>query len=144
LGMADRKLRTGQVAAAAGVNVETLRYYERRGILQEPRRRGSGFRAYPPETVRIVRFVKAAQELGFSLDEIEELLVLRSDYERSCAEVRVAAKTKMDDVDAKIRRLQAIKHALATLVASCQGKGSTRECPILEAIEAQAGNDNAE
>lgn len=136
--MAEKQLRTGQVARAAGVNVETLRYDERRGILKEPQRRGSGFRAYSPEAVKVVRFVKTAQELGFTLDEIEELLSLRENDERSCAEVRVAATAKMDDIDRKIRKLQAMKQALAVLVTSCRGKGSTRECPILEAIDTQS------
>ncbi len=140
--MAEKTLRTGQVAAAAGVNVETLRYYERRGILKEPRRRGSGFRAYPPEAVKIVRFVKTAQELGFTLDEIEELLSLRDDHQRSCADVRAAATTKIEDVDQKIEKLHAMKQALTVLVNSCRGKGSTRECPILEAIDAKAGGDH--
>lgn len=141
--MSQKTLRTGQVAAAAGVNVETLRYYERRGILAEPRRlNGSGFRQYPPEAVKVVRFVKQAQELGFTLAEVEELLSLRKDHRRSCTEVRAAATTKIEDVDLKIRKLRAMKRALTVLVKSCTGRGSTRECPILDAIDTNGKGAN--
>lgn len=128
-------MRTGEVAHAAGVNVETLRYYERRGILTPPHRRPSGYREYPPETVRIVRFVKHAQELGFTLEEIEELLALRNDVTRTCGDVRTAAAAKLDEIERKIRRLRAMKRALATLVDSCVDDASTRACPILEALD---------
>lgn len=133
--MATKPLRTGQVAKAAGVNVETLRFYERRGIIKEPKRRRSGYRDYPPETVQIVRFIKRAQELGFTLDEIEELLALRDDDRRTCGEVRGAAATKIEEIEEKMRRLRAMKRALAMLVDSCVDEASTRECPILEALD---------
>ena len=133
--MADGTLTSGQVAKAAGVNVETLRFYERRGILAEPRRRRSGYREYPPETVQIVRFIKRAQGLGFTLDEIQELLALRGDDRRTCGEVRAAATAKIDEIDHKMRRLGAMKRALAVLVDSCIDDASTRECPILEALD---------
>jgi Hg(II)-responsive transcriptional regulator len=136
--MSERTLRTGEVAEAAGVNVETLRYYERRGLLKEPKRRGSGYREYPLETVDIIRFIKHAQELGFTLDEIEELLRLRNDRSRTCGEVRIAAITKIEEIDQKIRSLQAIRHALSGLVTACTDEASTRECPILEALDGQA------
>lgn len=134
--MEQETLRTGEVAAQAGVNVETLRFYERRGLLKDPRRRSSsGYREYPPEAVRVVRFIKRAQELGFTLREIEELLRLRESQGASCADVRAAARSKLDDIDRKIRSLHAIKRALAVLVKSCSSDGSTRECPILEALD---------
>jgi MerR family mercuric resistance operon transcriptional regulator len=136
--MPERTLRTGEVADAAGVNVETLRYYERRGLLKEPKRRGSGYREYPLETVHIIRFIKRAQELGFTLDEIEELLRLRNDRSRTCGEVRTAAITKIEDIDRKIRSLHAIRHALSALVTACTDEPSTRECPILETLDGQA------
>ncbi len=129
------KLRTGQVAKAAGVNVETLRFYERRGILKEPERRSSGYREYPPEAVRVVRFVKRAQELGFTLDEVEELLVLRENDGASCEEAQATATQKMEEIEEKIQRLRAMKKALAVLVKSCATKGSVRECPILDALD---------
>jgi len=134
-------LRTGEVAARAGVNIQTLRYYERRGLIPEPRRRASGYREYPQDAVRIVQFVKRAQELGFTLSEIEELLRMRDDQSASCAEVRAAAQAKIDDVDLKLRSLRAIKRALGILVSSCRSDGSTRECPILEALDEKPRRD---
>jgi len=132
----DREtLRTGEVAAQAGVNVQTLRYYERRGLLKEPDRRASGYREYPPDAVQLIRFIKRAQELGFTLTEIEELLRLRSDRRASCSEVRTAAQAKIEDIDHKIRNLRAMKRALGVLVRSCTSDGSIRECPILEALD---------
>jgi len=80
-------LRTGEVAAQAGVNVQTLRYYERRGLLKEPARRASGYREYPPDSIGLIRFIKRAQELGFTLTEIEDPLRLRNDQETACSEL---------------------------------------------------------
>jgi Hg(II)-responsive transcriptional regulator len=132
----DREtLRTGEVAAQAGVNVQTLRYYERRGLLKEPERRQSGYREYSPDAVRLIRFIKRAQEIGFTLTEIEDLLRLRDDQVSACAEVRRAAEAKIEDIEQKIRRLRAIKRALGVLVASCATEGSPRHCPILEAFD---------
>lgn len=132
----DREtLRTGEVAARAGVNVQTLRYYERRGLLKEPSRRASGYREYPTDSVRLIRFIKRAQELGFTLTEIEELLRMRSDQTASCSEVRTAAQTKIDDIETKAKSLRAMKRALAILVSSCRSERSVRECPILEALD---------
>lgn len=128
-------LRTGEVAARAGVNIQTLRYYERRGLIPEPERRASGYREYPPDAVRIIRFIKRAQELGFTLSEIEELLRIRGDQTASCAEVRASAKAKIDDIELKVRNLRAMKRALGILVSSCTSDGSARECPILEALD---------
>ncbi len=132
----DREtLRTGEVAARAGVNIQTLRYYERRGLIPEPERRASGYRGYPSDAVHIIRFIKRAQELGFTLAEIEELLRMRSDQTASCAEVRAAAQAKIDNIDLRIRSLRAMKRALAILVGSCTSDGSARKCPILEALD---------
>ena len=128
-------LRTGELAAQAGVNVETIRFYERRGLLQEPQRRSSGYREYPAETVKVVRFIRRAQELGFTLTEIEELLRLRQDQTATCAEVRKAATSKIENIDQKIKSLRSMSRALHILVDSCRSNGTTRECPILESIE---------
>src|SRR5437867_11490176 len=117
--MGIETMRIGEVARQAGVNVQTLRYYERRRLLREPARRSSGYREYPPDTVRLMRFIKRAQELGFTRAEIEELLRLRSDLRRSCAEVRSAASAKMDGMEGRIRSLQATKRALGCLVRPC-------------------------
>jgi len=132
----DREtLRTDEVAAQAGVNVQTIRYYERRGLLKKPERRQSGYREYRPDAVQLSRFVKHAQELGFTLTEIEDLLRLRSDQKASCSEVRATAQAKIADIDKKIRSLRAMKRALGVLVSSCTSAGSIRECPILEALD---------
>jgi Hg(II)-responsive transcriptional regulator len=127
------------VAQRAGVHVETLRYYERRGLLKEPKRRPSGYREYAPDTVRLIRFIKRAQELGFTLGEITELLRLQEDQGASCAEVRAAAHAKVQDIERKIRSLGAMKRALDVLIRSCRRGGSTRHCPILEALDEREG-----
>jgi Hg(II)-responsive transcriptional regulator len=135
----SKSLRIGEVAARAGVNIQTLRFYERRGLLEEPARRPSGYRAYPPETVRVVRFIKHAQELGFTLREVEELLRLRDSTSTPCSEVQAAAEAKVADIEGKVRRLLAMKRALTLLVKSC-ARNASPECPLLEALEeAQAG-----
>jgi len=96
MAMNQDTLRTGEVAAQAGVNVQTLRYYERRGLLKEPERRPSGYREYSPDAVLLIRFIKRAQELGFTLAEIEDLLRLRNDHSARCSEVRAAAQAKIE------------------------------------------------
>ena len=93
-----QKLRSGELAKRAGVNIETLRFYERKGLLPHPPRRGSGYREYPVESIRLIRFIKRAQELGFSLCEIRELLALRVRPGVTCAEVREKAEQKVDEV----------------------------------------------
>ena len=131
-------MRIGAAAEQAGVNVQTLRYYERRGLLPRPPRRTSGYREFPDEAVRVVRFVKRAQDLGFTLDEIEELLRLRSDKRRDRARVRSVATTRVRDIDRKIAELQAMRQALSHLVHCCE-EGSTLECPIIEALDGVEG-----
>jgi len=133
--MDDASIGTGELAARAGVNIQTLRYYERRGLLREPPRRPSGFRKYPEEAMRIVQFIKHAQELGFTLREIDELLQLREDRDRTCAQVRRAAEVKIADIDSKLNRLTAMRGALEVLVRSCRNKRATR-CPLIEALDA--------
>jgi DNA-binding transcriptional MerR regulator len=124
----------GQAARAAGVNQQTFRYYERRGLLPRPPRRGA-FRTYEDETVRIVQFVKRAQELGFSLDEVEQLLSLRGVPSDERHRVRAIAERKLTDIDAKIDQLRAMRRALAKVVASCH-RGGTPSCPIIESLSA--------
>jgi Hg(II)-responsive transcriptional regulator len=128
-------LKTGEVAARAGVNVQTLRYYERKGLLQEPERRASGYREYAPDAVRLIRFIKRAQELGFTLAEVDELLQLRSNHETVCAEVKSAAEDKIVAIEEKLRQLRAMRRALRALVASCATDGSPRFCPLVEALD---------
>jgi Hg(II)-responsive transcriptional regulator len=127
-------LKTSELAQAAGVNSETLRYYERRGLLPEPPRRESGYRVYPVEHVERVRFIKGAQALGFTLEEIRDLLELRVDEDATQADVRERANSKVHSIEAKITVLQHMREALLHLVEQCHGDGPTSECPILEAL----------
>ena len=123
----------GRTAKAAGVNAQTLRYYERRGLIARARRGRSGYREYSDEAVDLVRFIKRAQELGFSLDDIEQLIKLRGVRRRERHRVRAIAEHKIADIDRKIAQLHSMRDALATLVASCH-RGGDAECPIIEAL----------
>lgn len=130
-------LKTGELARRAGVNVETLRYYERKGLLPVPPRRESGYREYPEDSVRLIRFIKRAQEVGFSLGEVRELLALRVRPGTSCAEVRSRAEQKIEDVRRKIADLKKIERALTRLAATCSGSGPVSHCPILEGLDGE-------
>ncbi|MCH4562416.1 MerR family transcriptional regulator [Halomonas sp. EGI 63088] len=126
----------GKVAKAVGVGVETIRFYERRGLIEQPTRpEGGGYRVYPDETVRRVHFIRRAQELGFSLREIAELLMLRTTLSADASDVRRRATAKLQDVDQKIERLQRIRQGLTTLLDSCPGAGPLQSCSILDALE---------
>jgi len=127
-------LRTAEVARQAGVNIETLRFYERKGILAEPPRRASGYRDYPPETVSRVRFIKRAQELGFSLREIKELLELTTVPRAKSGRVRQLAQSKLAEIDHKIQDLEAMKRTLTDLVCACDGRSPLTSCPIIESL----------
>ena len=135
--MDSSSLSIGQVAKGAGVGVETVRFYEREGLVPAPKRRPSGYRQYPADTVRRIHFVQAAKELGFTLREIRELPSLRVTAGKKCADVRKLAHEKLAEVDAKLTELQRMRAALAQLAASCTGKGPTSECPLLDALDAQ-------
>jgi len=128
-------LRVGQLAQRAGVNVQTIHYYERRGLLPRPPRTDSNYRAYPEEAVLRVRFIKRAQELGFTLKEIKELLSLRAAPRTRCTDVRKRAQAKVQDIDSKLRTLRAMRKALTKLIGECSGSGPVSECPILEALD---------
>lgn len=128
-------MRISDVAREAGVGVETVRFYEqRRLIARPPRPRAGGYRDYPPASVRRIRFIRRAQQLGFSLAEIVELLALESDGESACIDVRRRAEAKLAEVLTKIGDLDRIRGALETLIEACPGKGPARKCSILEAI----------
>lgn len=129
------ELSIGKLAEQAQVNVQTIRYYERRGLLRDPERTASNYRVYGGETLRRVRFIRRAQELGFTLSEIKELLELRASPRSCCADVRERSEAKMRDIDEKVRTLQAMRKALARLVRACSGRGPVTECPILESLE---------
>lgn len=125
----------GKLAKRAGVGVETIRFYERKGLIPEPPRRESGYREYGQETVDRVRFIRGAKELGFTLKEIDGLLSLRVDPNSPCQDVNRRIESKIRDIDERIKMLERMKNTLARLDAQCQGEGPVGECPILEALE---------
>jgi Hg(II)-responsive transcriptional regulator len=131
-------MRIGAAAEQAGVNIQTLRYYERRGLLPRPPRKRSGYREFPDDAVRMVRFIKRAQDLGFSLDEVDELLQLRSDKRRDRARIRAVATKRVQQIERKVAELTAMKRALSHLLHCCE-EGSTLECPIIEALDGVDG-----
>lgn len=133
--MPTETLHSREVADAAGVNVETLRYYERRGILRAPRRNRAGYRQYAPEAVGVVRFIKRAQGLGFALDEIEELLALRRPRRGRCAEVGRAASSKIAEIDRKLAALTAMRAALVDLAAACTRDEAQLACRLIDELD---------
>lgn len=123
-----------KAARSADAGVETIRFYERQGLIAQPPKPLSGYRIYPDETVKRIRFIRQAQELGFSLREIRELLSLEADPSADCADVRKQAEAKLGEVNGKIARLDQIKTALEALIATCPGNGALRACSIMDAL----------
>ena len=132
--MNGKTLHIGHVASLAGVNIQTLRYYERRGLLRSPRRSVSGYREYSRDIVRIVRSIRRAQQLGFTLHEIKELIHLRN-ARRTPADLAVLAKSKMREIDEKIRSLHAMREALRDLIRTCTCHGDPSKCRVLEGLD---------
>jgi MerR family mercuric resistance operon transcriptional regulator len=130
------KLTIGRVAKAGGVNVETIRYYQRRGLLEEPPKPHGESRTYSPEIVRRIRFIKRAQALGFSLTDIAELLLLND--EDACAKSCEIAGRKLDVINRKILELENMRHALADLMAQCDKKLRRGPCPIIQALQRES------
>jgi len=128
-------LGIGQVAKRADVGVETVRFYEREGLIEPPPRRRSGYRQYPGSVVDRIQFIKAAKGLGFTLREIRELLALKLDSDASCGQVKQQAEAKLADIEGRIRSLRRMKRALQKLTDACAGKGAVDDCPILAALE---------
>ncbi|MEJ8568846.1 heavy metal-responsive transcriptional regulator [Elongatibacter sediminis] len=128
-------LRIGQLAAETGVTVEAIRYYEQQALIPEAPRSPSGFRCFPPDTVKRVRFIQRAQDLGFSLRDIHGLLGLRNEPGASCAAVKARAEKKLSEVDRKIFELMRIRTALANLSEQCVAQADLGDCPILDALE---------
>ena len=122
------------VARMAGVGIETIRFYEREGLMEAPPRTISGYRQYSQEAVQRLQFIQRAKYLGFTLKEIEELLSLRLSAEGTCEDVRKKALAKISDIEERVLALQRMKRALTNLAKACTRKGSARECPIIEAI----------
>lgn len=128
-------LNIGKVAKQAEMTVETIRFYEKQGLITPPERNASGYRQYPEETVKRLKFIRHAKEVGFTLNEIAELLALRRSKGASCADIKVRTAEKIELVDEKIRDLKRIRTALISLMMKCTGKGPVSECPILEELE---------
>ena len=135
-------LTIGQVALAVDVNVQTVRYYERRGLLAAPQRTVSGYRQYPADTVGRLRFIRHAKGLGFALREIQELLELRVSRRTACDAVERKTREKIELVEQKIHDLRRIYRTLGHLAAACAAKRPTDDCPILEALEEYDESDN--
>jgi MerR family mercuric resistance operon transcriptional regulator len=131
----DETFTIGELARRAGVNVQTVRYYERRGLLDEPERRDSGYRVYHTSVLQRLRFIRRAQELGFTLGEIGELLQLRLEHTTTAGAVKQRAERKIAEIDGKLRDLTRIRNALTHLAGRCHGgRGPTGDCPLLEAL----------
>jgi MerR family mercuric resistance operon transcriptional regulator len=127
-----QKLTIGRVAKLAGVNVETIRFYQRRGLLDEPPKPLGGYRWYPADAVKRIHFIKWAQVLGFTLEEVAGLL--RLEEACACAETRALAAHKVDMIDQKLRDLKAMRKALANLVQQCDAGESAKGCPIIQVL----------
>ena len=128
-------MRTSELAARAAVNPQTLRYYERRGLLPLPARSSGGYRAYPNDAVRRVRFIRRAQDIGFTLAEVRTLLELAEGGPDCCDQVRAVAEEKIAGLRRRIADLQALQDGLTRLVATCERPRSQRECPILQELD---------
>ncbi len=131
----EQSVTIGQLAKAAGVNVQTVRYYERIRLIPKPRTRESGYRQYTQQDVSRLRFIRRAQKLGFSLKDIHELLNLRVDRKKGCSEVRQIAESLLGTLSEKIEELQRLASALRSLADQCSGTGPVGDCPILDFIE---------
>jgi len=127
-------MKIGQVAKAAGVGIDAIRFYEREGLLPEPDRQPSGYRDYAPEAVLDLQFIKRAKELGFSLKEIKDLLSINREPDTTASDVKKLAEEKLADLEDKIRSLQRMKKALRKVTESCPGRGPKSDCSILRSL----------
>ena len=126
-------MKIGEAAELSGVNVQTLRYYERTGLLPRPSRRPSGYREYDQDTVKLVHFIKHAQDLGFTLRDIGQLISLRHNP-KDCARAGSLARAKVTEIDRRIRNLTAIRETLSSLERACRNGDTNHHCPIIEAL----------
>lgn len=127
-------LTIGRIAQSAGVAIDTIRFYEREGLLPEPRRLPSGYREYDQSAVSRLRFIRRAKDLGFTLEEIRELLALSADRHGGVEGVRERAAARLLAIDERIAELQRVRHGLSELVDACPGHGAPEDCPILKAL----------
>ncbi len=133
-------MQIGEVAKEAGIKAQTIRFYERRGLLKTPARTASGYRAFPASVIQIVRFIKQSQELGYTLAEIKQLLALR-DYSGNAAQVRALATAKIDSITQRIESLARMRDELEILVANCQcGEEAQPDCPAIKKLDHRATN----
>ncbi len=137
------RMTIGWVARRAGVGVETVRFYERRGLIDRPPRPREGFREYDETAVERIRFIKQAQEMGFSLREAAEFLALRADPAADCGDVHARARTKLADVERRIAQLERLREALRTLLRRCPRSGPVEGCSILGAMNGRAADPGA-
>ena len=128
-------MKIGEVAKAAGVGIDAVRFYEREGLLPKPARRPSGYREYSQDVILSLRFIKRAKELGFSLREISELLSLDRNPKATAGDVKRRAEQKLTDLEKRIRSLQRMRRALRKLMEECPGSGPTSRCSILRSLD---------
>jgi Hg(II)-responsive transcriptional regulator len=131
----QKRLTSGALAKAASVNVQTIRYYERIGLLEAPARQSSGYRMFDTNAVNRLLFIKRAQDLGFTLDEVRELLALRISSAQSRSKVRGKARQKIQAIQGKIESLQKLQATLEELLHECERESKSGPCPILEKLE---------
>ncbi len=130
-----KTMTAGQVARLAGVGVETVRFYEKNGLLEKPARRVSGYREYDEQTVNRLRFIQRAKDIGFTLTEIKDLLSLRSCSDQPCDDMRERAEAKITEIEEKVALLLRMKQVIGRLVSSCGKQEDSSRCPILEALD---------
>jgi MerR family mercuric resistance operon transcriptional regulator/MerR family gold-responsive transcriptional activator of gol and ges genes len=133
----DNQLTVGKVAKTTGVNVQTVHYYERMGLVYPSGRKDSGYRLYEEEAVKKIHFIKNAQALGFTLHEIAGLLKLRVSHTARCGDVKRKAEIKLKDVQKKLDGLRALERTLVDLIKTCHVRATTDNCPILKSLEIQ-------
>ena len=132
--MADPGMKIGELARRCDVNIDTIRYYERQGLLPAPDRLASGYRHYEAPDISRLRFVRRAKGLGFALDEIKDLLALSDHRDHDMGELKSLAKEKLVDIDNRMMELSKIRDGLNTLIDACPGHGALATCPILNAL----------
>ncbi len=132
------ELKIGELAKQAGIHIQTVRYYERKGLLFAPSRSASGYRYYSLESLKRLNFILKAKELGFSLKEVQELLELRADPKESCQQVQAQARLKQVEVQKKINFLTRLDHSLGQLIQACEHRSLEDQCPILTNLEDEA------
>ena len=128
------QMTIGAAARRVGMSIDTIRYYEREGLLPAAPRRASGYRDYDATAVERLRFIRRAKALGFTLEEIRELLVLSVDHERGVRGVKQRAESRLAEIERRIRELQGVRRGLKQLIAACPGHGKLEVCPILRAL----------